>query len=56
MNKAGIRLLFAATALAVVLALGMLPRDDEPVMTANPMKADKQQFERIQDYVNGPAK
>ncbi|WP_165971934.1 hypothetical protein [Paenibacillus piri] len=41
------RLLLAAAAFGVVLALGLASRDDGPTADANPMKINRQQYERI---------
>ncbi|MDF2960365.1 MAG: hypothetical protein K0S39_2100 [Paenibacillus sp.] len=43
------RLLFAAAALAVVLTLGLASQNNQAVTGANPMKANQQQYERIQN-------
>ncbi|WP_156043144.1 hypothetical protein [Paenibacillus sp. UNC451MF] len=43
-----LRLLCSAAALSIVLVLGMLADEEQPV-ASNPMKANQHQFDRIQE-------
>jgi hypothetical protein len=51
-----IKLFFAAAAFGLILSLGLASQENSAAISANPMKANHQQYERIQEtnmYVNG---
>ncbi|WP_179232914.1 hypothetical protein [Paenibacillus rigui] len=52
----GLKLLFAAAAFGIILTLGVQSEENQTVVSSNPMKANQQQYERIQAanlYVSG---